>query len=85
MKSLLARERDRRDGRLWCPLLDTTTCRREGCAHYSPDDTQECIHVEAAMAQVRVAKALERLAECAADPLAMHRGRELAIAPIRQT
>jgi hypothetical protein len=63
MKNLLARERDRRDGRLWCPLLDTTTCRREGCAHYSPDDTQECIHVLAAQAQVRIADALEALAD----------------------
>jgi FtsZ-binding cell division protein ZapB len=61
MKNLLRRERDRRDGRLWCPLLDTTTCRREGCAHYSPDDTQECVHVLAAQAQVRIAQALEKL------------------------
>ena len=63
MKNLLARERDRRDGQLWCPLLVATTCRREGCAHYSPDDTQECIHVLAAQAQVRIADALEALAD----------------------
>jgi hypothetical protein len=74
MKNLLARERDRRDGQLWCPLLVATTCRRESCAHYNPG-TNECVHVEAARAQVRAADMLERaaraieyLAECTTDP-----------------
>ena len=32
-----------------------------GCAHYNPN-TQECVHVEQAQAQVRAAAALEQLA-----------------------
>lgn len=37
------------------------------CAHYDPDQ-DECIHVLSAQAQVRAADALERLAECTANP-----------------
>jgi len=63
MKNLLARERDRRDGQLWCPLLVATTCRRESCAHYNPD-TNECVHVEAAQAQTKIAELLDQLVDC---------------------
>lgn len=75
-------------GRLYCPQFSLSDevcwCLGPDCAHYNPD-TDECIHVEAAMAQVRAAKALERLAECTADPLATHKGRVLAVAPIKRT
>ena len=43
---------------LYCPHSpDYKPCSTEYCAHYNPD-TDECIHVEAAQAQVAIAKAL---------------------------
>jgi hypothetical protein len=52
------------DGGLWCPYTDSDLavdrCIAEFCAHYNPD-THECVHVEAAMAQVRAAEALTGL------------------------
>ena len=48
---------------LYCPHSpDYKPCSTEYCAHYNPD-TQECVHVEAAQAQVRIADALEALAD----------------------
>ena len=41
---------------LRCPY-NNNNCLQNGCAHYNPD-TDECIHVEAAQAQVAIAKAL---------------------------
>jgi sugar (pentulose or hexulose) kinase len=67
---------------VYCPLTgercayeaDSAGTQLIDCAHYNPD-TQECIHVEAARAQVRAADMLERaaraieyLAECTTDP-----------------
>ncbi len=53
-------------GRLWCPYANADSesydadCIKGLCAHYNPD-THECVHVEAAMAQVRAAEALTGL------------------------
>ena len=44
---------------LRCPY-NNNNCLQNGCAHYDPD-TQECVHVEAAQAQVRMAGVLEKL------------------------
>lgn len=41
---------------LRCPY-NNNNCLQNGCAHYNPD-TDECVHVEAAQAQVAIAKAL---------------------------
>lgn len=69
MKSLDERMRAV-DGSLWCPYTDSDlvedrcmyipSCIAEFCVHYNPD-THECVHVEAAMAQVRAAEALTGL------------------------
>lgn len=60
MKSLDERMRAV-DGGLWCPYTDSDlvvdSCIAEFCVHYNPD-THECVHVEAAMAQVRMAKTM---------------------------
>lgn len=51
------------NGRLDCPLDCQRVCRvPEFCAHYDPDQ-EECIHVLSAQAQVRIADALEALAD----------------------
>jgi len=43
---------------LYCPHSpDYKPCSTEYCAHYNPD-TNECVHVEAAMAQVKMASAM---------------------------
>ncbi|MEA4884303.1 MAG: hypothetical protein VB144_11750 [Clostridia bacterium] len=53
---------------LYCPHSpDCKPCSTECCAHYNPD-TNECIHVEAAQAQVRAAEALERLVTARNEP-----------------
>ena len=63
MKSLDERMRAVDRG-LWCPYTDSDlvvdSCIAEFCVHYNPD-THECVHVEAAMAQVRAAEALTGL------------------------
>lgn len=41
---------------LRCPY-NNNNCLQNGCAHYDPD-TQECVHVEAAQAQVKMASAM---------------------------
>ena len=41
---------------LRCPY-NNNNCLQNGCAHYDPD-TQECVHVEAAQAQVQMASAM---------------------------
>lgn len=46
---------------LRCPY-GGNDCMQNGCAHYNPD-TQECVHVEAALAQVWAGKMLEAIAE----------------------
>jgi len=57
---------------LWCPFSDAGACvikNADGesvrepneCAHYNPE-TDECIHVEAARAQVEAARAQIRIA-----------------------
>lgn len=51
-------ERIQANGDLWCPY--TGACVTSLCAHYDPD-TRECVHVEAAQAQVRAAEALTGL------------------------
>jgi hypothetical protein len=65
MKNLKERVKALQDthpnGRLDCPLDCQRVCRNpEFCAHYDPEQ-EECIHVEAAQAQVRIAQALEKL------------------------
>jgi len=53
---------------LWCPFSEAGACvikNADGesvrepneCAHYNPE-TDECVHVEAARAQIRIAKEL---------------------------
>ena len=62
MKKLLERERALcGGGQLECPRLNRMDCGHESCAHYNPD-TQECIYVEAAQAQVAIAESLRMLA-----------------------
>ena len=47
---------------LYCPHSpDYKPCSTEYCAHYNPD-TNECVHVEAAQAQVAIAESLRMLA-----------------------
>lgn len=41
---------------LRCPY-NNNNCLQNRCAHYDPD-TQECVHVEAAQAQVQMASAM---------------------------
>jgi len=41
---------------LRCPY-NNNNCLQNGCAHYNPD-TNECVHVEAAQAQVAIASAM---------------------------
>jgi len=59
-------ERKRASGDLlWCPYSggdddSAANCTTILCAHYNPD-ARECVHVEAAMAQVRAAEALTGL------------------------
>ena len=49
---------------LYCPHSpDYKPCSTEYCAHYNPD-TQECIHVEAAQAQTKIAELLDQLVDC---------------------
>jgi len=45
---------------LRCPY-NNNNCLQNGCAHYNPD-TNECVHVEAAQAQVAIAESLRMLA-----------------------
>jgi hypothetical protein len=47
---------------LRCPY-NNNNCLQNGCAHYNPD-TQECIHVEAAQAQTKIAELLDQLVDC---------------------
>ena len=47
---------------LHCPY-NKNNCLKNGCAHYNPD-TQECIHVEAAQAQTKIAELLDQLVDC---------------------
>ena len=44
---------------LRCPY-NNNNCLQNGCAHYNPD-TQECVHVEAAQAHVKMANMLEHM------------------------
>ena len=52
--------------RLYCPQFslsdEVCVCLAADCAHYNPD-TDECVHVEAAQAQVWAGKMLEAIAE----------------------
>ena len=58
---------------LWCPFSEAGGCvikNADGervrepseCAHYNPE-TDECFHVEAARAQIRIAKELSVIAQ----------------------
>ena len=49
--------------RLHCPMYPDMPCMRVHCAHYNPE-TDECVHVEAARAQVEAAEALVGIACC---------------------
>jgi len=59
-------ERKRASGDLlWCPYSggdddSAANCTTILCAHYNPD-ARECVHVEAARAQVRIADVLEAI------------------------
>jgi hypothetical protein len=66
-------ERIQANGVLWCPYTganedDTAACVTSLCAHYNLN-TRECVHVEAARAQVRIADVLEAIEMLPAETL----------------
>jgi hypothetical protein len=67
-------ERKRASGDLlWCPYSggdddSAANCTTILCAHYNPD-ARECVHVEAARAQVRIADVLEAIEMLPAETL----------------
>ena len=67
MQNLLERARKANPDRpipvFECPYAADKACLQTLCAHYNPD-TQECIHVEAAQAQTKIAELLDQLVDC---------------------
>jgi len=64
--NLTRRLAHQKDGALSCPFAENVICRttekQSRCAHYNPK-TNECVHVEAARAQIRIAKELSVIAQ----------------------
>lgn len=58
----LTERRKEIDELLYCPMYSDIPCMGPPCAHYNPE-TDECIHVEAARAQVEAAKELSVIAQ----------------------
>jgi hypothetical protein len=59
--SAMRESRGKDTGWLYCPQFslsdEVCVCLAADCAHYNPD-TDECVHVEAAQAQVQMASAM---------------------------
>lgn len=62
--SAMRESRGEDTGWLYCPQFslsdEVCVCLAADCAHYNPD-TNECIHVEAAQAHVKMANMLEHM------------------------